>query len=65
MKSLCKLSKSDLAKVIPQLCEDLSECKYVCRKCGRLAPGKDWLCKPTSIAKVLRREEEKSSAGKD
>ena len=59
MKSICKLSKSDLAEFLPQLCEDLPECKYVCKKCGRVAVKKGRLCKPLPITQVA----EKASAG--
>ncbi|MEM7477144.1 MAG: hypothetical protein AAF483_19345 [Planctomycetota bacterium] len=54
MKSFCKMSKSELAKLLPALCAELPQCQHVCKKCGRVAVKKDRLCKPTLIAKVMQ-----------
>jgi hypothetical protein len=57
MKSICKLSKKDLARFLPELCSQLQDCRYVCRKCGRVAPKKERLCKPSSLSKVAAQGE--------
>lgn len=53
MKELCKLDKEELKGIIPKLVEQLQACRFVCKKCARVAPDKDWLCKPTSIRKLI------------
>ncbi len=50
MKPICKLSKRDLADLLPEICQ-IEQLKYVCKKCGRLAPQENRLCKPLKIAK--------------
>ncbi len=54
MKAICKLSKKELAKVLPSMCRNISQCRYVCRKCGRFAPKRSALCKATSLAKMTK-----------
>lgn len=59
MKSICKLTKRELADILPEVCQ-VQDLKFVCRKCGRLSPQKNRLCKPLPIAKCVT-----SSRGKD
>lgn len=60
MKSICKLSKRELAELLPELCQ-LEDLKYVCKKCGRLAPQKGQLCKPLPITKHARASTENAT----
>jgi DNA topoisomerase IB len=57
-KSLCKLSKEQLATILPEFAAELDNCRFVCRKCMRVAPTKKILCKPLSLKKILAAEEE-------
>jgi len=57
MKSLCKLKKDDLRAVLPQLAAAAANSPFICKKCGRIAPDKDWLCKPVLISKVASEDE--------
>ncbi|TVQ04072.1 MAG: hypothetical protein EA381_00695 [Planctomycetaceae bacterium] len=52
-KALCKLSKDQIAWLLPRLASELPDSRYLCRKCGRAAVEKWRLCKPQSIAKLL------------
>jgi hypothetical protein len=51
-KPLCKLKKDQLATVLPILAAEITESRFICRRCGRAAKSKKWLCKPGSIEKV-------------
>lgn len=53
-KELCKLKKDQLAEIIPQLIAELPDCRFVCRKCARVAPNKKVLCKPISFEKATK-----------
>jgi hypothetical protein len=50
MKELCKLKKSDLHQRLSEMAQRWDECVYLCKKCGRVAPDKSWLCKPKTMA---------------
>lgn len=52
-KALCKLSKDQIAALLPKLAAELPDSRYLCRKCGRAAVEKWRLCKPQAIAKLL------------
>jgi hypothetical protein len=52
-KALCKLSKDQIAALLPQLAAEIADSRFLCRKCGRAAVEKWRLCKPQSIAKLL------------
>ncbi|WP_145077035.1 hypothetical protein [Aureliella helgolandensis] len=49
-KPLCKLKKTQLQKLLPEIAADLPNCRYICRKCARVAHSKRHLCKPQSIS---------------
>ena len=53
MRTMCKWKKDEIRDQLPQLAKELLGSRYVCKKCARLAPSKDWLCKPTALAKLL------------
>lgn len=54
LKELCKLKKKELQALLPQLAAALATTPlFMCRKCGRVAPEKGWLCKPSAVSKVL------------
>lgn len=55
-KAICKWSKSQLAERLPVVAAEARSARYVCRKCGRVAQSKSWLCKPSSIEKMLPAE---------
>ncbi len=59
MKAICKLSKSELAELLPEL-SVTNDLRFICKKCGRLAAAKKRLCKPLPIERLTadRREEE-------
>jgi len=61
-KSLCKLKKDQLAEVLPVLAAEVAESRFICRRCGRMAKAKKWLCKPESIEKISRGYQPDSSA---
>jgi hypothetical protein len=43
-KELCDWSKDELRKHFEQLCQIVAEPRFVCKKCGRAANRKKWLC---------------------
>ncbi len=47
MKELCKLKKAELQQRVAEIAERWDQCVHLCNKCGRVAPSKKWLCKPT------------------
>lgn len=53
MKTLCDLSKSQIAERLPQMVRDLPQCQFICKKCARVSIHKKELCKPASISKML------------
>ena len=48
-KSLCKWSENDLDKKFDKFITIVSDPKFVCKKCGRVAAKKKWLHKPVSL----------------
>jgi lipopolysaccharide biosynthesis regulator YciM len=48
-KTLCKWKKDEFDKRMDALKEIVSKPRYVCRKCGRVADKKKWLCKPDAL----------------
>ena len=61
LKELCKLKKKELQAILPGLAEALGSCQFLCRKCARVAPEKNWLCKPLLISKLLAESAEPRS----
>jgi hypothetical protein len=55
-KPICKLKKDQLAAILPILAAEAAQSRYICRRCGRLARSKKWLCKPTPIDKIVSAE---------
>jgi len=51
-KSLCKLKKDQIAAILPILAAEIAQSRFICRRCGRVAKSKKWLCKPGSIEKI-------------
>ncbi|MBD3317498.1 MAG: hypothetical protein GF344_17040 [Chitinivibrionales bacterium] len=48
-KRLCKWKKDDYAERFNKLRSIVADPTCVCRKCGRAANGKRYLCKPVSL----------------
>jgi hypothetical protein len=61
-KSLCKLKKDQIAAFLPLLAAEVSQSRYICRRCARVAKSKKWLCKPESIEKVASLHQAATSA---
>lgn len=51
-KTLCKLKKDQLAAVLPILAAEVAQSRFICRRCGRVARSKKWLCKPETIERI-------------
>ncbi|TWU58764.1 hypothetical protein Poly51_15440 [Rubripirellula tenax] len=49
MKELCKLKKTELQQRVSEITQRWDECVFLCKKCGRIAPEKQWLCKAKSL----------------
>ncbi len=47
--TLCKLDKHDMEERIPDIVSLVSEPKFICSKCARVAKNKKYLCKPIKI----------------
>ena len=49
LKELCKWKRDNYAKEFQQLKAIVSQPRYACSKCGRVADKKKWLCKPQNL----------------
>lgn len=49
LKVLCKIKKSEIEPLLPELTSVITPAKFVCLKCLRVARGKKWLCKPKKL----------------
>jgi hypothetical protein len=47
--SLCKLDKHDMEERMDDIVSLVSDPKFICRKCARVAINKNYLCKPVKI----------------
>ena len=52
-KEICKWNRATLEESLPLLAMQITEAKYVCKKCGRAVADKRLLCKPTKLAPLL------------
>lgn len=52
-KEICKWNRALLEQRLPMLALQISQAKYVCKKCGRAAVDKKLLCKPTKLSLVI------------
>ncbi|NTW89098.1 MAG: hypothetical protein HGB26_08320 [Desulfobulbaceae bacterium] len=48
-KTLCKLDKHDMEERMGDIVSLVSDPKFICRKCARVATNKKYLCKPLTI----------------
>ncbi len=49
MKPLCKWGKKKIQAHFDEVAEIISNPKFICKKCGRIAGNKKYLCKGTSL----------------
>jgi hypothetical protein len=49
-KEICEWSKDELRKHFESLCEIVADPRFVCKKCGRAANRKKWLCDSKKLA---------------
>ncbi len=50
--ALCEMSKPFISNNLDQLFNVITDCKYFCTKCVRVANDKGYLCKPVKISKI-------------
>jgi hypothetical protein len=48
-KKLCKWKKGEYEKSFDTLSAVVAKPVYACRRCGRAASAKKWLCKPAKL----------------
>jgi hypothetical protein len=48
-KHLCKWDKDDIKDDLEKLKKLVVPPRYICRKCGRVAKDREYLCKPTEL----------------
>ena len=48
-KELCKIKKALIEYDIDAYCQLVDKPRFVCRRCGRAANKKKYVCKPTRI----------------
>lgn len=47
--SLCKWKKERIEAQMDKLKDIVAKPKFICKKCGRAATTKKWLCKPINL----------------
>lgn len=52
VKKLCGLKKDDIEKQMEKILKIVSEPKYICEKCARVAKDDEHLCHPLSFKKA-------------
>ncbi len=55
--TLCKLDKHDIDENMDVIVSLVSEPKFICRKCARVAKNKKYLCQPIQIKSSAKKEE--------
>ena len=58
-KPLCKWDKDDIKDNFKELKKIVSEPRYLCRKCARVAKKEEWLCKPEELNPKGEKSKEK------
>jgi hypothetical protein len=48
-KTLCKYKKEKLEEHFELIKTIVRDPKFICKKCGRVAAQKEWLCKPIAL----------------
>ena len=48
-KTLCKWGRKAIEDNFEKMTKIVSNSTYICKKCGRTASGKKYLCKETSL----------------
>jgi len=51
MKSLCGYKKEDIANKLKKITKIVQKPKYICKKCARVAKGKEYLCLAIKLEK--------------
>ena len=54
--TLCKLDKHDIEENMQDIVSVVSEPKFICRKCARVATNKKYLCQPVKIKSSAKKE---------
>lgn len=49
VKRLCKWKKEQIDKDFDKLVDVIGTPRFACRRCGRAAADKKWLCKPAKL----------------
>ena len=49
VKRLCKWKEDDISDKLDKLTQIVTDPRFVCKKCGRVADKKKWLHKPASL----------------
>lgn len=60
-KAICKWDRDTLESALPLLAEQVVDATLICRKCGRAARDKRFLCKPVKLESLLLEREAKDS----
>jgi hypothetical protein len=53
--TLCKLDKHDMEERMLDIVSLVSEPKFICRKCARVATNKKYLCQPVKIKSATKK----------
>lgn len=48
-ETVCKWDRKEFLDNFEELKRIARDARYICRKCGRVARDKDWLCKPEKL----------------
>ncbi|SMY38087.1 hypothetical protein [Photobacterium andalusiense] len=53
VKSLCKYRRAEIADQFATITKIVSEPKFICASCTRVASDKDYLCKPSRLTNAM------------
>ena len=55
-KVLCKLEKAEIRAMSAEICIQVSDPKFCCRKCVRVSSSKKLLCKPQKLKHMTSKQ---------